>query len=366
MGYTPSLDGLRALAVLTVVAFHTRGGIFPGGYIGVDIFFVLSGFLITRLLANEFARSDGISLSRFYLRRALRLLPALVVVCCVVALACAALPLSDRHGDLLGTGAALLYISSPLAASGSDLGAMLPAWSLSVEEYFYLAWPVILLLCLRRRLSTYLLPALLVVAVIYRWLVPNLFHWSEARIAYSLDTRLEQLLTGAILAVVIPRLWRIPVAIGVAALAVLGAFIIAPGHMTEHLYFAGGSTVIAVLAAVAVAFAVQQSHVRRVPVLSGRYAVWVGARSYGIYLWHNPIIAIVAATALPESVQLPVKLALVFLVPALSYRYVELPFLRLKDRFEPGNAGRALLPWRRVEHGWKLPWLRDVPGSVSE
>lgn len=341
LGYTPALDGLRAMAVLTVIAFHVRGTFFPGGYIGVDVFFVLSGFLITSLLVGEHRRTARISLPRFYLRRALRLVPALVLVCLALALACLTLPVHDMHSNLVGDVSALLYASSPLAASGHDLGAMLPTWSLSVEEYFYLVWPAALLLCLRRRSPVTWVSALLGLAVLYRWVVPALLHWGPMRISYGADTRTEQLLVGVLLALVLGRLGRIPVAVGVLAAALLVAFVVAPAGWTSSLYLGGGSTVIAVLAAVVIAVVMQRTRQRSMSLLTNKWSTWVGARSYGMYLWHNPVIVIVAATGLPGILQEPVKLVLIFVVPALSYRYAEKPFLRLKDRIRRTRPGAS-------------------------
>ena len=133
--YLRQLDGIRAVAVLSVVLFHTKVPFFANGYIGVDVFFVLSGYLITGILLDEFDRTDRIAFGRFYLRRALRLLPALLFLALALVTAYALLlPPEERRESLLPVLAAVGYATSPLAASGMDLGSMLHAWSLSVES----------------------------------------------------------------------------------------------------------------------------------------------------------------------------------------------------------------------------------------
>ena len=342
-GRSVGLDGVRGIAVLLVVFYHARTEWFPGGYIGVDVFFVLSGFLITRLLRQEFAAKESISFRNFYIRRGLRLLPALVLVCAAVALACLLLPLRDRDATLLGVGTAIFYLSSPFAAAGRDLGDMLPTWSLSVEEYFYFVWPVLLILCLRTRRPAQWVAAVCAVAVLYRLLVPNLAGWSAQRVAYGADTRAEQLLIGALLAFVLPfmvrasRTW-----VTVAAGMTLGAFVLMPGGISAgSFYIAGGSTIIAILAAVIVAHVERGEPSWINSLLRSRPLVWTGQRSYGIYLWHVPLISMVAVIGLEERVQAFVNLVLVFLIPALSFRFVESPFLQLKSRFAGKPAQRS-------------------------
>jgi peptidoglycan/LPS O-acetylase OafA/YrhL len=341
VGHVRALDGVRAAGVFAVVMFHARGDTFHGGYIGVDIFFVLSGYLITSLLLREQSRTGRISLGRFYLRRALRLLPALVLCSVVVGVAWWAWrALPDRHGTLVGSVAALTYTSAPLAAGGTDLGWMLHTWSLSVEEYFYVVWPAVLLLLVRSRRLLWPVLVVLAVAVAYRNAVAW-SGWSVARVSYGADARAEQLLMGCALAVIPTGRLRVPTWAGLAAAAALAAFVVLPGPIPGELYFHGGSTVVAFASAVLIA------HVTGSPggplgrVLALRPIVWVGQRSYGIYLWNPPLIAFVAATPTPDWAQVPVKLLLTFAVPAISYAVVERPFLRLKSRVGTPPAGRA-------------------------
>jgi peptidoglycan/LPS O-acetylase OafA/YrhL len=338
--YQPQLDGIRALGVLCIIAFHARGHVFPGGYIGVDVFFVLSGFLITVLLLQEHAALGTVSLKRFYVRRALRLLPALLVVCASVMTVASFVPrLEERTETMRGSLAALTYTAAPAAAFGwADLGLMLHTWSLSVEEYFYLFWPLLLLALLRRHRPVLerALILLLIAAIAYRWWAADSAGWSITRIAYGPDSRLGQLLVGCALAVflakVTPRLraWH-----GAAALALLVAFVLLPFGQVNDFYYHGGSTAVALGSAVLIAACMAGPSSALSRLLSTRPMVWIGRRSYGIYLWNPPLVGITAATPVPGRLQLPVKLALTFLVPALSYRWIERPFLRLGRRLSP-------------------------------
>jgi peptidoglycan/LPS O-acetylase OafA/YrhL len=337
--YRPGLDGLRAIAVVTVVAFHARGGTFPGGYIGVDFFFVLSGYLITSLLVGEHRRTGRISFTHFYARRALRLLPGLILVCSVVVVAWLLVPsLPDHNATLTGVVTALTYTSSPVAAGQmSHLGAMLPTWSLSVEEYFYFLWPLLLLALMSNAGRSWRIAvgAIALSAIAYRWWTALGAGWDITRIAYGADTRAEQLLIGCGLAIVLLQTRRnVRASLGAAAAGLLVVFVLWPGDQTHEAYRYGGSTVIAIAAALVIAHVVQQPSSALGRSLCLRPLVWLGQRSYGVYLWHVPLIAIVAASAIPGSAQLPVKLTLIFVVPALAYRYVERPCLGFKHRFD--------------------------------
>jgi peptidoglycan/LPS O-acetylase OafA/YrhL len=341
--YRSELDGLRAIAVLTVVVFHARGGAFPGGYIGVDVFFVLSGYLITSLLMSEHGRTGRISFRRFYARRALRLLPALLLVCAVVLAAWALVPSLPEHDETLrGVLTALTYTSSPVAASGaSGLGVMIPTWSLSVEEYFYLLWPLLLLVLLvragpRLRIAV---GSLVLVTIAYRWWGSFGAEWSIARISYGADTRAEQLLIGCGVAVVLPHTRRtVRAGLAVPAAGLMAVFVLWPGSQTHAAYLYGGSTVVALLVGLLIAHVVQHPSSTLGRALRVRAFTWVGRRSYGIYLWHVPLITLVAATPLGASAQLVVKLVLILAVPAASYKYLETPCLKLKRRLESGPA----------------------------
>jgi peptidoglycan/LPS O-acetylase OafA/YrhL len=342
------LDGVRGAAVLAIVAFHAMSDRLPGGYIGVDLFFVLSGFLITRLLLAEIEAHGRLDLRAFYVRRALRLLPALLLCCAVAAPLFVLLPVTERSQSLLGTLTAVTYASSAFAAAGADLGWMIHTWSLSVEEYFYLVWPFALAAIALRRHRTRIMAGVVALAIGYRLVAGIGTDWTVQRISYAPDTRAEQLLVGAFVAFLLagrPR--RVPVAVLGAAVLVFPVFVLLPARLTEPFYVDfGGSTVVAVAAAVLVAGLADARSTSLHRLAAWRPLVWVGERSYGIYLWNLPIVAIIAATPVPGPAQMPVKLVLTFLVPALSYQLVERPCLRLKSRYAAHGTApvRGALP----------------------
>lgn len=348
------LDGVRGAAVLAIVAFHAMSDRLPGGYVGVDLFFVLSGFLITRLLVTEIEEHGRLDLRGFYVRRALRLLPALLLCCAIAAPLYVLLPVTERSQSLLGTLTAVTYASSAFAAMGTDLGWMIHTWSLSVEEYFYLVWPVALAAIALRRHRIRIMAAVVALAIGYRLVAGIATDWTVQRISYAPDTRAEQLLVGAFVAFLLSgRARRVPVAVLGAAVLVFPVFVLLPARLTEPFYFHfGGSTIVAVAAAVLVAGLADARSTSLHRLAAWRPLVWVGERSYGIYLWNLPIVAIIAATPVPSPAQMPVKLVLTFLVPALSYHFVERPFLRIKSRYPtrgtdpirravPAPSGRA-------------------------
>lgn len=340
--YLAGLDGIRAFAVLFVLFFHVHPGEFPGGYTGVDIFFVLSGFLITGILVREWDRAGRVAFGRFYVRRALRLLPALLALAVLLCLAYAVvLPADERSDSILAVLAAVAYVTSPLAASGVDLGSMLHAWSLSVEEYFYLVWPLLLVVLLRwvgRRRAVIAVAAVSAIAIAYR-LAAGFSDWSLERIYYAADTRAEQLLIGCLLAVVmIDRTFVPPMWVTMLGAAALCIFVVVPADTTASLYRHGGSTILALITATVIAGVVTHPMSRFGRFLSLRPLTWLGKRSYGVYLWHLPIIALVGR-ALPESVPtLPIVLVTTLVVAAFSFRYVEEPFLRMKGRFPSSRS----------------------------
>jgi peptidoglycan/LPS O-acetylase OafA/YrhL len=354
------IDGLRGLAVAEVVVFHAAGRLIPSGYIGVDVFLVLSGFLITGILLREYERTSTIRMRRFYARRALRILPALVVVC-VVMIGCALIlpDLRDREASLLGAVGALTYTASPLAAAGRDLGDFLPTWSLSVQEYFYVLWPLIMLLVLRRtgRRTVVLITVLTGVAGAYTMSAYLLFHWSEERISYAADTRLVQLLVGVLFAVLISRTRiAVPTWLAAGCAVVLVGCVTLPVSVSTPFYYGGASLLVALLAALLVVhLAAGRSVLAR--VLSWGPMVWVGRRSYGIYLWSLPVGALVSLTLMPGLPRFAARVVLTVLVPAVSYTVVEQPMLRLRRHLDGAATQAITVP--------RPPPLRDPPPSAD-
>jgi peptidoglycan/LPS O-acetylase OafA/YrhL len=214
LGRRPVLDGLRGIAILLVMLTHT--GVLPNGYVGVDLFFALSGFLITTLLYEEWDRAGRISLRGFYARRARRLLPALglfIVVALLVDMLCYPMtgwPFAEKALT------SVLFVNNWLAATGhaGELGSLNPTWSLAQEEQFYIVWPLVLLLLLRRRIRPQLVAALLLIAIGLLIAAAPIGARDSYSVYYSPAARAAELLFGCLGAVIWRhRLIRVPTAL---------------------------------------------------------------------------------------------------------------------------------------------------------
>jgi peptidoglycan/LPS O-acetylase OafA/YrhL len=355
LGYQPALDGLRGVAIALVVSFHAFG--WPAnGTLGVDLFFVLSGFLITMLLLEERESNGRFSLRAFYVRRARRLLPALLVLLLgflVVALAAGGLG-SPRSPMAVGLGSALTYSSNFAAAAdpSSVPAGMLHLWSLAAEEQFYVLWPLALLVLLRfggRRLVVKGLAIVLVAAMLYR-LRLVLGGASIERLYYAPDTHADPLLIGCALACCL-QARRLPRAVMSSAgtRATLGAcalgLVLAAALFVHHLpsSVAYGTqlvpTGVGFLTALLIACAVAGRSLLS-SVLSAAPLVRLGRISYSLYLWHLPILVAVAGVNRTASVRTIAGVGLAVAVATASRRFVELPFLRRrsKEGSEPAPA----------------------------
>ena len=340
MAHRPEIDGLRALAVLPVILFHAGFGLFGGGYVGVDVFFVISGFLITAIISNE-QRAGRFSIVRFYERRARRILPALffVMVACLPAAWLLMLPAeAAAFGKSLM--AVSVFVSNVLfwRTSGYfDLAAeekpLLHTWSLGVEEQFYIVFPLLLALCWRfgvRRLT-------LLLAVL-AGLSLAASQWALDRFAlasfFLAPTRAWELLAGAGVALGCNQALRFkPVAAWprwvVQVLGLLGlALIVAPVFLySADTRFPGLAALPPVLGTVLVLIFVQpDTWAGR--ALTLRPVLWLGVISYSAYLWHQPLLAFVrlGQTAAPSSALLGAAALLSLGIGHLSWRFVEAPF----------------------------------------
>ena len=367
--YLAGLDGLRALAVLAVIAYHLGLGWAPGGMLGVGVFFTLSGYLITDLLLGQYEATGKLQLADFWRRRARRLLPALAVLLVVIA---ALVTMLDRPELSALRGVVLAAVgnvtnwwliaqhSSYFAQFGppSPLGHL---WSLAVEEQFYLVWPWLLWLGLRwahgRRgtrmrlaAATLLLASLSAIemAMLYR---PG---YDPTRIYDGSDTRAFALLIGAALAFVWPSRHlrggitsgarRILDGAGVTGLAVIVVLVYCTNDYSAFLY-RGGMVLLSVATALVVgAAASPASRIGR--ALGWRPLRWLGVRSYGIYLWHYPIIVLTTPVGGRETVARGAfQVAASIGVAELSWRYIEEPVRQ-------GAIGRCLARARSAH--WDL------------
>ena len=347
------IQGLRALAVLFVVAFHADLPI-PGGFVGVDVFFVISGFVIAAMLQRELDGGGGVDFVRFYTRRFRRLLPALAVTFTVVALV--SLVLLSPLGPLQATartGIAASLFSANLQLNAvrghgyfdlaSEANALLHTWSLSVEEQFYLVFPALLFVLWRivprqRGWTRAVRFVLLAVAMLLSFaMCVALTYRPSTRLHstfafYASPTRAWEFGVGVLLAVAIREVRRVPTVVG-ESLMVVGAATV----LWAALAFDGQTTFPGIAALVPVAGTAMLiaggtvSTGGLVRLLSARPVVWVGDVSYGWYLWHWPLI-VMAAAWLPGRAAATTVAALVALVPtAASFRWVERP-IRLDDR----------------------------------
>jgi peptidoglycan/LPS O-acetylase OafA/YrhL/lysophospholipase L1-like esterase len=365
----PGLDGLRALAVLAVIAYHLGLGWAPGGLLGVGVFFTLSGYLITDLLLGQHEITGRLQLADFWLRRARRLLPALFVMLAVVA---AWVTLLDRDQLPVIRGAvasSAAYVGNwwLIAQHSSYFAQFAPPmplghlWSLAVEEQFYLIWPWMLWLGLRwargrRRSRTRLAAATLLLAAVSALAMALLYRpgYDPTRIYDGTDTRAFAVLIGAALAFVWPSRhlgsdvtetarWILDI-IGITGLAIIAVLIWRTSEYSPFLY-RGGMVLLSVGTALTVGAAA--SPASRLGVLLGiRPLRWIGVRSYGIYLWHYPIIVLTTpANGRDGLARGALQVAAALGVAALSWRFVEEPVRH-------GAIGRWVAQARSA--GWRL------------
>lgn len=363
------LDGLRAVAVIAVIVYHLFPGALPGGFIGVDIFFVISGFLITGLLVGERARAGRISLSRFWQRRARRLVPALVVLVLVTCSAAWAV-----GGDVLvGLGRQVLGAATfsnnwmDIASGSSYFSRDVPElfrnlWSLAVEEQFYVMWPLLLLVLLLVRRSGVRIGIVLALAAASAALMWTLYvpGGDATRVYFGTGTHSFGLMIGAALALIVRELRPFDLdagetrtqyfvrrwlpTVGVVSLIAL-CFATWWLHDNRAVTYQGGLVTVSILTALLI-WSATTSRSRLGRMLDVAPLRYVGQRSYGLYLWHWPVLVLVAAAWQPGAPSLErtvtiggVALLITVIASVLSYRFVEQPVRRMGFR----GIGRAIL-----------------------
>jgi peptidoglycan/LPS O-acetylase OafA/YrhL len=353
LGAVPALDGVRGLAVLLVMIVHVQllmpfrqtgvrfvDGFIQGGYLGVDLFFVLSGFLITALLLDESNRRGAVRFGRFYLRRALRLLPALYVLLLAhyVYFRIEGLPWESEWATLRS---AVLYVSNwqGVVEPYTVAHELTQLWSLAIEEQFYLWWPALVMLFFGPRKSArtvaWALGAIIVGVAAWRaYLLHTGVLWTELTV--RTDTRIDGLLIGALLASLWVRRATPTKYVDRAAWVALGVLFacVATFRGPSDIGYQGGLTVFALAGAVVILALVNGTW-------GGRWLFEIrplralGRVSYGVYLWHYPIFFVVAIKCqdLPDLPRLGVALALTAVATLTSWYLVERPALALKARF---------------------------------
>ena len=345
--YIRSLDGLRGIAVLAVIAYHFNFTWASGGLLGVTIFFVLSGYLITNLLLIEYERNDKINLKNFWVRRARRLLPGMITVLFFIT-AWATLfaqPFLDRLRDDFFP--ALFYYSNwwyifqdlSYFEAMSTPSLLTHFWSLAIEEQFYIIWPLLLVAAFQCRLSKKQVVNLTLLLSLLSALLMALFYsptTDPSRVYYGTDTRAFSLLIGAALAFIWPShkmsnsipvsLRRTIDVIGTVCLIAILILILCVNQYDSFLY-QGGMLLVSLLTALLLAVLIHPAS-KLSATMTFKPLTWVGERSYSIYLWHYPIILLTSpqiSTNDASLVRILFQVVLTIVFAALSYRYIENP-----------------------------------------
>lgn len=360
------IDGMRALAVLAVMLYHLEPSIIPGGFVGVDVFFVISGFVVTASLASHGQENIGRFLGNFYARRLARLIPALVTMLVATTLAYVLLvPQAWFNRAAQSVGQAAFWGLSNWVLDRQTINYFEPraelnpfthTWSLGVEEQFYLLAPLLLFVALRKPPAhRHRQVILLAIAALAALSLLSCYYFGVAQgarfVFYHLAFRFWELACGVLLFLGLPDIRRLAARFGahghrsgVAGLLLVSVAMLVP-HPSAYPFVRATVAVLGALLLIGAAHASPQDAVRR--ALASRAAVWVGQRSYGLYLWHWPVYVLarwtVGLTVWPFNLG---ALAAAFLLAAASYRAVERPFrtsARLKA-WPPGpRIGLCLL-----------------------
>jgi peptidoglycan/LPS O-acetylase OafA/YrhL len=342
--HVPELDGLRGIAIISVLIHHQLTTFsLTGGFLGVDLFFVLSGFLITGLLLAEFEKTGSISIRNFYMRRVLRLGPALALFLLGSLLVTYHTQLISVARQLKLIAMALLYSTNWRMALGWDpvLDPTAIIWSLSIEEQFYLVWPLLLSGCLALKLGRGFIAAGLAVVIFAVVVHRNLLLNSGAdftRLYYGADTRADALLMGCLIALVPLAVssFRSRRLLGVLASGCL-LFLMSSASFGDKWLYRGGFTVVAALAGIVISVAANSPP--WLLSISLRFSLlrWFGRISYGLYLWHWLVVRTTSFYYLgfwePWA-----KLGLAVGIALASFYLVERPFNRMKSRFRATNT----------------------------
>jgi peptidoglycan/LPS O-acetylase OafA/YrhL len=340
MLHRKEIDGLRSLAILPVLFYHAGFSWMPGGFFGVDVFFVISGFLITAILVNELGTSGRISIVAFYERRARRILPALFVVIGLSVVAGWLLMFTDQFKLFLQSVVSILYFGSNYFFLGHtgyfdadiDLNPMVHTWSLAIEEQFYVFFPLVLWLLWRFVGKKYLVPVLVILATA-SLLAAAVFTGDPSNTFYLLQYRAWELIGGALVAVALSK--REFKAYSNQALSALGlvAIVASMFVLGKEFPHPGLITLIPITgSALVIAFSGEGTWARK--LLSTKVLVGIGLISYSTYLWHQPLFSFfrIASLHSPTPIQFLPLIALALALAYLSWRFIENP-VRDRKRF---------------------------------
>ncbi|WP_293403529.1 acyltransferase [Phenylobacterium sp.] len=365
-----AFDGLRAIAISAVLITHVDPDNLPGGQLGVDLFFALSGYLITSLLLKEYDHFGRVSLKDFYIRRILRLAPALMVFAVVVT----GIALARNEPHAWGEFFAVITYTMNFVAAFKLLGdsmSMGHTWSLAVEEQFYLLWPLLLILLLGRARGWLMGATLALVGAgllsTFALQVMGVDTW----IIYFLPTtRVAPLLVGAAGAIAhwrgLPswsaRLVASPW-IAVTALGLITAWFFR-NTWADAWTWRAGVAVFAALTVLLIVHAIEAPRSLVTRILSLPPVTWLGRRSYAFYLWHAPVLWMTAGPTKSPWMHFMATFAMTAAIAELSWRLVEAPALKLKTRFE--RAGLPLRAEPSEPHAGALDWPSAKQGSAAQ
>jgi peptidoglycan/LPS O-acetylase OafA/YrhL len=331
MNYRSEIDGLRAIAVIPVILFHAELSLFSGGFVGVDVFFVVSGYLITSIILGELA-DNNFSLINFYERRARRILPALffVVLCCVLPALFILLPI-----DLVDFGKSLIAIPTFLSnvlfwsergyfGGATELKPLIHTWSLAVEEQFYVIFPIVLI-GLWKFSRSWIGPFLLItitVSLFLSWFLTDL-HFETA--FYLPFSRAWELMLGAAVAYFSKEVAIFSKLYG-ANLSIIGLLLIfyAVFFFDQTTVFPGISAMVPVMGTLLIIIAYPKNNLV-FRTLSSPVLVKIGLLSYSLYLWHQPVFVFMRHLNLSEHIAV-IGIPLSFILSMFTYRFIETPF----------------------------------------
>ena len=346
--YRPDIDGLRAIAVLLVVGFHAFPGWLPGGFIGVDVFFVISGYLISTILIKEF-NDEKFSYRRFYARRIKRIFPALTLVLLACLVAGWAILLRDEHrqvGKHIAGGSAflsnlLLWRESGYFDEAAETKPLLHLWSLGIEEQFYIFWPILLGFLWKGKRNF----LLLVGCVAALSFALNLWTVYSNPVAafYSPLSRVWELMIGGALAYIVVQRTYVPTR-AAQWFAALGLLLIGAAVLTvtKNSLFPGWIALLPTLGSFLIILAGPRAVVNRV-LLSNRLMVWVGLISFPLYLWHWPLLtfARIVEGGIPSSTVRLIAVGLSILAAYSTYRLLEQPLRQSRSHFTVAGLATA-------------------------
>ncbi|MFQ5628403.1 MAG: acyltransferase family protein [bacterium] len=357
-GYIPELNGLRGVAIITVMLYHSELPFMQGGFIGVDIFFVLSGFLISTLLVQEFDNFQSISLKHFYMRRILRLMPALITFLLVFCLwSYAILNEEAARKNYMDSIISFAYLSNWARAflihPPDYLGH---TWSLSIEEQFYFLWPLTLSVLLRVLKKRHHVALFTVGIALFSWFLRiclSILEISPERLYNGLDTRADALMIGCALGIVISSglitekvkgvLAKSLVVIApLSAAGLLGFAVFSSWHDSNMYYW--GFVVVEIMTAFLILdiFFNPRSIIRK--ILAIKWLVWIGTISYGLYLWHYPIFRTMQSLNYNCLSVISIGSVIAIVIAADSYYFLEKPILKIKKRFTRAAPDNSIQP----------------------